>query len=79
MSMDFIKRPLWTRKLSDDKLCQYLDALNVLELRGGTDNELLHNTADAYYDNSVGMERLLLLSIDIYKEASFRWYEKIEQ
>lgn len=79
MSMDFIKRPLWIRKLSDDKLCQYLDALNELELRGGTDSELLHDTADTYYDNSVGMERLLLLSIDIYKEASFRWYEKIEQ
>lgn len=79
MSMDFIKRPLWTRKLSDDKLHQYLDALNELELRGGTDSNLLHDTADTYYDNSVGMERLLLLSIDIYKEASFRWYEKIEQ
>lgn len=78
MGIDFIKRPLWTRKLSDEKLHKYLDEINNFELHGGTDSELLLNTSEAYYSNSVGMERLLLLSIDVYKEAAFRWYETIE-
>lgn len=79
MGMDCIKRPLWTRKLSDDKLLKYLDELNKFELMGSTDSELLHDTADAWYSNSVGVERLLLLSTDVYKEAAFRWYEKKNQ
>lgn len=78
MSMDFIKRPLWTRELSNMQLCKYLNELNELELRGNTDSELLHGTVEMYYDNVVGMERLLLLSIDVYKEAAFRWYESRE-
>lgn len=78
MGMDCIKRPLWTRKLSDEKLHKYLDELNEFELRGKTDSKLLLDTAETWYSNLVDMERLLHLSIDIYKEAAFRWYETAE-
>ena len=76
--MEFINRHLWTRELSDAQLCKYLDELNEFELHGSTDSDLLHHTAETYYGNAVGIERLLLLSIDVYKEASFRWYESKE-
>lgn len=81
MGMDIIKSksPLWTGKLNDEQLCKYLDALNEFELRGSTDSELLHNTANMWYSNATGIEKLLLLSIDVYKEAAFRWYEEKEQ
>lgn len=78
MGMDFIKRPLWTRKLSNMQLCKYLNELNKYELHGSTDSELLHDTAEMYYSNATGVERLLLLSVDVYKEAAFRWYESRE-
>lgn len=29
--------------------------------------------SDTWYDNSVGMERFMALSIDVWKEAAFRW------
>ena len=76
MGMDFIKRPLWTRKLSDEKLCKYLDEINEFELRGGTDSELLSYTVLTHYDNKVSVEQIKCLANDVYKEASFRWYEK---
>ena len=72
--MDLVKRPLWTRKLSDEKLYKYLGELNEFELRGETNSELLLDTAETWYSHLVGMERLLRLSIDVYKEAAFRWY-----
>ena len=77
MGVDIIQmhRPLWTTKLSNDKLKQYLDALNEFELRGTTDNELLLSTAEAWYHNPVQINNLMSLANDIYKEATVRWYE----
>lgn len=77
MGMDIIqsKRPVWICKLSDDKLKQYLDALNEFELRGSTDNELLLDTAETWYRNPVMLNNLMSLACDVYKEASIRWYE----
>ena len=48
MGVDIIQshRPIWVCKLSNDKLKQYLDALNEFELKGTTDNELLLDTAE---------------------------------
>lgn len=76
--MNLVKRPLWTRNLSDDALFTYLDELNEFESCGSTDSELLHNAADTWYSNATGIERLLLLSMDVYKEAAIRWYEQKE-
>ena len=72
MSVDIIQshRPIWVYKLSNDKLKQYLDALNEFELKGTTDNELLLDTAETWCNNSIQR-----LANDIYKEAAVRWYE----
>lgn len=72
MGVDIIQshRPIWVCKLNNDKLKQYLDALNEFELKGTTDNELLLDTAETWYNNSIQR-----LANDIYKEAAVRWYE----
>ena len=77
MGVDIIQahRPLWTCKLSNDKLKQYLDALNEFELKGNTDNELLLHTAETWYSNTVQINNIASLANDIYKEAAVRWYE----
>lgn len=66
-------RPLWKQKLSDDKLKKLLDKVDSLQIVGSTDDEELQNLAETWYDNSVGMERFIALSIDAWKEAAFRW------
>ena len=75
MGMDCIKRPLWTCKLSNEKLLKYLDELNEFEIKGNTDSELLLTTADTWYDNAVGIDRIIRLANDVYKEDAFRFYE----
>lgn len=76
MSVDIIQshRPIWVCKLSNDKLRRYLDAINEFELKGTTDNELLIDTAETWYNNSIQR-----LANDIYKEAAIRWYEAKEK
>lgn len=76
MGIDIIQmhKPLWTSKLSDEKLQQYLDALNELELKGGTDSKLLLDTAETWYHSPTTMDNLMHLTLDIYKEAAVRWY-----
>ncbi len=69
-------RMLWTQKLSDDKLRDIMDKVEDLQITGVTGDEELQNLAETWYDNSVGMERLMALSIDVWKEAAFRWRNK---
>lgn len=77
MGVDIIQihRPLWVCKLSDNKLKQYLDALNEFELKGNTDNELLLSTAETWYNNPVQINNIMSLANDIYKEIAVRWYD----
>lgn len=69
-------RPLWTQKLSDDKLKKLLDKVDDLQITGATEDDELQNLAETWYDNSVGMERFMALSIEVWKEAAFRWRNK---
>lgn len=69
-------RLLWTQKLSDDKLKKLLDKVDDLQIIGATEDDELRNLAETWYDNSVGMERFMALSIDVWKEAAFRWRNK---
>ena len=71
-----MKWMLWTQKLSDDKLKDILDKVDDLQITGVTGDDELQNLADTWYDNSVGMERFMALSIDVWKEAAFRWRNK---
>ena len=79
MGIDIIKmnKPVWTRKLSNQKLQQYLDALNEWELTDRTTNELLLNTVAMYYHAPTTIDTLMMhLALDVYKEAAVRWYEE---
>jgi len=71
-----MNRKLFLEKLTDEKLKELLELLEDMEIKGSTDNEIIHHYADTWYDNRVGVERLLLLQIDTYREASFRWRKK---
>jgi hypothetical protein len=64
---------LFLQKLSDEKLKEVIGLLETLEINGSTDSELLHHYANTWYDNKVGIERLLCLQNDVYKEAAYRW------
>ena len=66
-------RLLWLEKLSDKELKDILLKVRDLQITGVTSDEELRNIADTWYDNKVGIERFTCLSIDIWKEAAFRW------
>lgn len=68
-----MRRPLWVQKLSDEKLKQLIEDLYALEATGRTDREYLRQIADTWYSSNTGIERLMLMANDCYKEAAFRW------
>jgi hypothetical protein len=71
-----INRKLFLQKLSDEKLKELISLLESLEIKGATDSEILRGYADTWYDNKIGIERLVCLQIDVYKETAYRWYER---
>lgn len=68
-----MKRLLWVQKLSNNKLREILSKIDELQNTGVTGDEELRSLAETWYDNSVGMERFTVLSIDVWKEAACRW------
>lgn len=68
-----MKKPLWTQKLSDEKLLKMLNYAQDIEACGNTNSTEVWNIVDTWYTNNVGIERLTLFCIDVYKEAAFRW------
>jgi tRNA U54 and U55 pseudouridine synthase Pus10 len=70
---DYMGDKLFLEKLSDEKLKELLELLEDMEIKGTTDSEIIHHYADTWYDNRVGVERLLRLQIDTYREASHRY------
>lgn len=69
-------RPLWVQILTDEGLEALLEKLDELQNTGVTEDVELIRLSKTWYDNRVGMERFLSLSIDVWKEASFRFYSK---
>lgn len=63
-------------KLTDKKLKELLEKIDNLQNTGVTDDEELINLSDTWYDNNVGMERFMSLSIDVWKEAALRFYTR---
>ena len=68
-----MKRPLWTQKLSDEKLRIYIKKVEFLEEIGTIEDKEILSLADTCYDTCMKTEQLMRLSIDLWKEAAFRW------
>ena len=68
-----MKRPLWTQKLSDEKLRIYIKKVEFLGEIGTIEDKEILSLADTWYDTCMKTEQLMRLSIDLWKEAAFRW------
>jgi len=66
-------RPLFLEKMSDEKLMELVQMINDFEIVGATNNEVLLRYADTWYPNPVGLERLMRLTVDVFREAANRW------
>lgn len=67
-------RPLWVQKLTDQKLKELLEKIDDLQNTGSTGDEELRSLSETWYDNRVGVDRFIALSIDVWKEAALRYY-----
>ena len=75
--MSIMNRKLWTQKLSDDQLKRFLDKIDKLQITEKTEDEELISIANTWYNNVVAVERFRMLSYDVWKEAAFRWRNKL--
>lgn len=71
-------RPLWVQKLTDQKLKELLEKIDDLQNTGSTGDEELRSLSETWYDNRVGVDRFIALSIDVWKEAALRFYVRKE-
>lgn len=69
-----MKRTLQTQKLSDEALKNYIKKIEFLvaseKAHSIKDDEIL-TLANIWYDNHTEVERLILLSIELWKEVAF--------
>lgn len=68
-----MNRPLWVQKLSDEKLKNMLEYTQDIEATGVARAEEVWHIVETWYSQKVGIERLMAFSIDVWKEAAFRW------
>lgn len=68
-----MNRKLFLEKMSDDKLKEVFEKIEDAQINCGTDDEEIIFLADTYYSNKTGIERLLFLAMDIYREYAIRW------
>lgn len=71
-----MNRPLWVQKLSDKQLREMLSYTQDIENLGNTDNETVLQITETWYNQKVGLERLMAFSIDVWKESAFRWWKQ---
>lgn len=71
-----MRTPLWTQKLSDYQLQNYIKALDEYEMNKAFMNELLKNSANTWYNKNTIEENIACLALDIYKEISNRWLDE---
>jgi len=64
---------MFLEKMSDEKLLELLTSISDYEERGYSDNDEVRIYIDTWYDNKVGLERLLCLQFDAFREAAMRW------
>lgn len=68
-----MNRKLFLEKMSDDKLKEVFEKIEDAQINCGTDDEEIIFLVDTYYSNKTGIERLLFLAMDIYRECAIRW------
>lgn len=68
-----INRPLWVQKLSDEQLRKLLSQVWDFEISGVIQHDEVRHIINTWYDQNTGMEKMMACSIDVWKEAAFRW------
>ena len=68
-----MNRPLWVQKLSDKQLKEVLEYARDSEAYGVVHSEKVRSIIDTWYSHKVGLERVMAFSVDVWKEAAFRW------
>lgn len=70
-----MNRPLWVQKLSDEKLKEMLSQIQDFEITGVIQHNEVRNIINTWYDQNTVMEKMIACSIDVWKEAAFRWWK----
>lgn len=68
-----MNRPLWVQKLSNEQLKEMLEYVRDSEASGVVHSEKAWRIIDTWYNHKVGLERVMAFSVDVWKEAAFRW------
>lgn len=68
---------LFLEKMCDTDLRKLISEINDFERLGATNSKIILKYADTWYSNTVGIERLMRLTIDVYREAAERWLRQI--
>lgn len=68
-----MRRPLFLEKMTDKELKELIDVFETINITGTTDNEKVLHLAETWYSFKTGVERLIFLQADVYKEAAYRW------
>ena len=68
-----MNRKLFLEKMSDDKLKQIFEKVEEAQINCGTNDEEVIYLSDIYHSNKPGIERLLFLAMDVYRECAIRW------
>ena len=68
-----MNRPLWVQKLSNEQLKEMLEYARDIEASGVIYSEMARRIINTWYSHKVGMERAMAFSVDVWKEAAFRW------
>lgn len=68
-----MNRRLFLEKMSDNKLKEIFDKIEDAQINGDTNDDEIIFLSDTYYSNKTGIERLLFLAMDIYRECAIRW------
>lgn len=72
-------RPLWVQNVSDDELNELLGYVDEIESSCAVPNEKVkHILYTCYYNYEVGLEKMTCFSIDVWKEAAYRWQSHYE-
>lgn len=74
-----MRNPIWVQKLSDKKLKELVSGISDVTASDGSFTHMIMTYEDVYsclntwYDDYSAKDGFMRMSIDVYKEAAFRW------